>query len=139
VSLDSRLPFGCCRGERYFEVDVDISSSYAAAGVVNIVKGATRGMVIDFGVLIEGQVRHKADVGLVIEGQVRTVCGGLSMVVRKRSLGVRRMSFGGWLPGACRLLQRFRNGSAKPKARYQMYRFHLFVLLRRHRMSCRSC
>jgi Protein ENHANCED DISEASE RESISTANCE 2, C-terminal len=47
----------CCRGERYFEVDVDISSSYAASGVVNIVKGATKSMVIDFGVLIEGQVR----------------------------------------------------------------------------------
>ena len=45
-----------CRGERYFEVDVDISSSYAASGVVNIVKGATKSMVIDFGVLIEGQV-----------------------------------------------------------------------------------
>jgi Protein ENHANCED DISEASE RESISTANCE 2, C-terminal len=44
------------RGERYFEVDVDISSSYAASGVVNIVKGATKSMVIDFGVLIEGQV-----------------------------------------------------------------------------------
>jgi Protein ENHANCED DISEASE RESISTANCE 2, C-terminal len=35
---------------------VDISSSYAASGVVNIVKGATKSMVIDFGVLIEGQV-----------------------------------------------------------------------------------
>lgn len=45
------------RGERYFEVDVDISSSYAASGVVNIVKGATKSMVIDFAVLIEGQVR----------------------------------------------------------------------------------
>ena len=50
----------CSRGERYFEVDVDISSSYAASGVVNIVKGATKSMVIDFGVLIEGQV-HVTD------------------------------------------------------------------------------
>ena len=47
----SHSPRRACRhrGERYFEVDVDISSSYAAAGVVNIVKGATKSMVIDFG------------------------------------------------------------------------------------------
>jgi hypothetical protein len=38
-------------------VDVDISSSLAASGIVNIVKGATKSMVIDFAVVIEGQVR----------------------------------------------------------------------------------
>lgn len=38
---------------------MDISSSYAASAVVNIVKGATKSMVIDFGVLIEGQVQFE--------------------------------------------------------------------------------
>jgi len=34
---------------------VDIGSSYAASRVVNLVKGATKSMVIDFGVLVEGK------------------------------------------------------------------------------------
>ncbi len=43
------------REETYFEIDVDIGSSYAASRVVNLVKGATKSMVIDFGVLVEGK------------------------------------------------------------------------------------
>lgn len=43
---------------------MDISSSYAASGVVNIVKGATKSMVIDFGVLIEGQVMTASCISL---------------------------------------------------------------------------
>ena len=34
---------------------MDIGSSYAASRVVNLVKGATKSMVIDFGVLVEGK------------------------------------------------------------------------------------
>ena len=34
---------------------MDIGSSYAACSVVNLVKGATKSLVINFGVLVEGQ------------------------------------------------------------------------------------
>mmetsp|Transcript_385 Transcript_385/g.1136 ORF Transcript_385/g.1136 Transcript_385/m.1136 type:complete len:996 (+) Transcript_385:518-3505(+) len=59
VLLGNKLVTKYFKGERYFEVDVDISSSYAASGVVNIVKGATKSMVIDFAVLIEGQAEDE--------------------------------------------------------------------------------
>lgn len=36
-------------------MDVDIGSSYAACSVVNLVKGATKSLVLNFGVLVEGQ------------------------------------------------------------------------------------
>ena len=48
-----------CREETYFEIDVDIGSSYAASSVVNLVKGATKSMVIDFGVLVEGKAEDE--------------------------------------------------------------------------------
>ena len=38
---------------------MDIGSSYAASSVVNLVKGATKSMVIDFGVLIEGKAEDE--------------------------------------------------------------------------------
>ena len=50
------LQFLFCRGSNYFEVDVDISSSSVAASITNMVAGATKGLTVDLGVLIEGQV-----------------------------------------------------------------------------------
>ena len=47
------------REDTYFEIDVDIGSSYAASSVVNLVKGATKSMVIDFGVLVEGKAEDE--------------------------------------------------------------------------------
>ncbi|KAK9791394.1 hypothetical protein WJX73_002054 [Symbiochloris irregularis] len=46
------------RGEKYLEVDVDVASSSVAATVVGLVQGATKALVVDMGVLLEG---HTAD------------------------------------------------------------------------------
>lgn len=47
-----------CRGEKYLEVDVDVASSSVAATVVGLVQGATKALVVDMGVLLEG---HTSD------------------------------------------------------------------------------
>ncbi len=44
-----------CRGPGYFEMDVDVGSSRSAATAVGLVSGATKSMVIDMGVLLEGK------------------------------------------------------------------------------------
>jgi hypothetical protein len=49
------FPSSTYRGERYFEVDVDIGASSVAASITNMVAGATKGLTLDMAVLIEGQ------------------------------------------------------------------------------------
>jgi hypothetical protein len=46
------------RGRNYFEVDVDVSSSSVAAAVVGLVMGATKAVVVDMAIVLEG---HAAD------------------------------------------------------------------------------
>ena len=43
------------RGPGYFEVDVDVGSSRAAATAVGLVSGATTSLVIDMAILLEGR------------------------------------------------------------------------------------
>ncbi|CAD7698962.1 unnamed protein product, partial [Ostreobium quekettii] len=40
---------------RYFEVDIDVGSSYTAASVVGLVSGATKSLVVDLAILSEGK------------------------------------------------------------------------------------
>ena len=42
------------RGPRYFEVDVDVSSSSVAANIVGLVQGMTRSLVVDMAIVLEG-------------------------------------------------------------------------------------
>lgn len=51
--LELILP--ACRGPGYFEVDVDVGSSRAAATAVGLVSGATTSLVIDMAILLEGR------------------------------------------------------------------------------------
>ena len=55
VLLGQKLTTKYYRGERYFEVDVDIGASSVAASITNLVCGATKTLAIDLGVLVEGQ------------------------------------------------------------------------------------
>lgn len=45
---------GWCRGPGYMEVDIDVGSSSVAATVVNLVQGATKSLVVDMGIVLEG-------------------------------------------------------------------------------------
>jgi hypothetical protein len=56
VILGTKLRTKYYRGERYFEVDVDIGASSVAASITNLVCGATKSLAVDLGVLVEGQV-----------------------------------------------------------------------------------
>ena len=49
---------GARRGPNYLEVDVDVASSSVAATVVGLVQGATKALVVDMGVVLEG---HTSD------------------------------------------------------------------------------
>ena len=55
VILGQKLRTKYFRGEKYFEVDVDIGASSVAASITNLVCGATKSLAVDLGVLIEGQ------------------------------------------------------------------------------------
>jgi hypothetical protein len=55
VILGQKLQTKYFRGERYFEVDVDIGASSVAASITNLVCGATKSLAVDLGVLVEGQ------------------------------------------------------------------------------------
>lgn len=48
------VPRSYYRGEDYFEVDVECTTTRAAAAVVNMVKGACKTLVIDLAFLIQG-------------------------------------------------------------------------------------
>lgn len=43
------------RGPGYFEIDVDLSSSAIATGILAMVRGVSKGMVVDLGVSIQGE------------------------------------------------------------------------------------
>ncbi|KAK2077069.1 hypothetical protein QBZ16_004702 [Prototheca wickerhamii] len=55
VILGQKLRTKYFRGEKYFEVDVDIGASSVAASITNMVIGATKSLTLDMAVLIEGQ------------------------------------------------------------------------------------
>lgn len=42
------------RGPRYFEVDVDVSSSSVAANIVGLVQGLTKSLCVDMAICLEG-------------------------------------------------------------------------------------
>jgi hypothetical protein len=56
VILGQKLRTKYFRGEKYFEVDVDIGASSVAASITNLVCGATKSLAVDLGVLLEGQI-----------------------------------------------------------------------------------
>ncbi|KAK9860404.1 hypothetical protein WJX84_008795 [Apatococcus fuscideae] len=58
VLLGNKLKTHYFRTDRYMEVDVDVASSSAANTVVKLVQGATRHLVVDMAILLEG---HSAD------------------------------------------------------------------------------
>ena len=57
------------RGPRYAEVDIDVGSSSVAAAVVGLVQGATRSLVVDMGIVLEGHAREELPEALL--GTVR--------------------------------------------------------------------
>jgi hypothetical protein len=69
VILGTKLRTKYFRGERYFEVDVDIGASSVAASITNLVCGATKSLAVDLGVLVEGQTAQHLPEQLV--GTVR--------------------------------------------------------------------
>lgn len=54
VILGKKLKQVYYRGPNYFEIDVDITTSSAAATATRMVHGATKSLLIDMGVLLEG-------------------------------------------------------------------------------------
>ncbi len=56
-------------GRRYLEIDVDIGSSSAASSVVGLVQPATKSLVVDLAVLLEGIKQDELPEGLL--GTVR--------------------------------------------------------------------
>lgn len=56
-------------GRRYLEIDVDIGSSSAASSVVGLVQPATKSLVVDLAVLLEGTKQDELPEGLL--GTVR--------------------------------------------------------------------
>ena len=56
--LGHKLAQRYSRGPNYVEVDVDVASSSVAATVVGLVMGATKSVVVDMGIVLEG---HAAD------------------------------------------------------------------------------
>lgn len=55
VILGKKLATKYYRGQKYFEIDVDIGANSVAASITNLVCGATKSLAVDMGVLIEGQ------------------------------------------------------------------------------------
>jgi len=59
VILGNKLQQSYFRGDRYFEVDIDLSSSPVAAQVLGMVRGYSKEIVIDLGITIEGQIEYE--------------------------------------------------------------------------------
>jgi hypothetical protein len=59
VLLGKKLTTKYFRGPSYFEVDVDVGSSRAAASVVGLVSGATTSLCIDMAILLEGHTEEE--------------------------------------------------------------------------------
>ena len=57
------------RGPGYVEVDIDVGSSSVAATVVGLVQGATKSLVVDMGIVLEGHTRDELPESLL--GTVR--------------------------------------------------------------------
>ncbi len=55
------------------EVDIDVGSSSVAAAVVGLVQGATRSLVVDMGIVLEGHSREELPEALL--GTVRAAPG----------------------------------------------------------------
>jgi hypothetical protein len=64
---------------RYLEVDVDIGSSSVAAGVIRIVRGASRSLVVDLAFVLEGQA--EADLPERPLATARLMCVDLDLAV----------------------------------------------------------
>jgi hypothetical protein len=69
VLLGKKLTTKYFRGPRYFEVDIDVSSSSSANHVVGMVQGALKSLVIDLAVLLEGHFQDELPEALL--GAVR--------------------------------------------------------------------
>ena len=67
--LGHKLAQRYARGPNYFEVDVDVSSSSVATTVVGLVMGATKSVVVDMAIVMEGHVRDELPEALL--GTVR--------------------------------------------------------------------
>jgi hypothetical protein len=59
VIIGNKLACSYRQGPDLLEVSVDVTSSVAARTVLQVVKGACKGIVCDLFVLIEGQVRAR--------------------------------------------------------------------------------
>ncbi|KAK9837547.1 hypothetical protein WJX84_003477 [Apatococcus fuscideae] len=59
VLLGNKLKTHYFRTDRYMEVDVDVASSSAANTVVKLVQGATRHLVVDMAILLEGHTEDE--------------------------------------------------------------------------------
>lgn len=60
--------------DKYVEVSVDVGSSSAAAYITGLVRGATKALVIDIGLVLEGQ--HSYELPEELLGACRWVEGG---------------------------------------------------------------
>jgi hypothetical protein len=58
--------------DKYVEVSVDVGSSAAAAYITGLVRGATKALVIDIGLVLEGQ--HSYELPEELLGAIRWVC-----------------------------------------------------------------
>lgn len=67
------------RGQGYFEVDVDVSSSSVAANIVGLVQGLTKGLCVDMAICLEGHTPEELPESLL--GTVR--CSHLDLGTAK--------------------------------------------------------
>ena len=73
------------RGPGYMEVDIDVGSSSVAATVVNLVQGATKSLVVDMGIVLEGHSPEELPESLL--GTVHTLATLFSFEPLQRYLG----------------------------------------------------
>lgn len=69
VLLGKKLKQHYFMTQKYIEVDVDVGSSYTAATVVSLVSSATKSIVVDLAVVMEG--RHFDELPEALLGTVR--------------------------------------------------------------------
>ncbi|EIE22257.1 DUF1336-domain-containing protein [Coccomyxa subellipsoidea C-169] len=67
--LGNKLTAKYFQGDGYVEVDIDVGSSSVAATVVGLVQGATKSLVVDMGIVLEGHTRDELPESLL--GTVR--------------------------------------------------------------------
>ena len=72
------------------EVDIDVGSSSVAATVVNLVQGATKSLVVDMGIVLEGHSSEELPESLL--GTVRAPLDNLGLLsLVKKPVSGRRM------------------------------------------------